>query len=71
MLPSQHGFSLLLLSQRLVLLTGNTGLIANGPARGWSVCLCTSVGAAVVVALHAPRSGAAVVVRAFTDPTFL
>ena len=76
--PSQHGFSLLLLSQRLVLRIGNTGPdTTNGPASGWSVCLlsyhgtCTSVGAAVVVVVHAPRSGAAVVVRALTDQTFL
>ena len=42
--PSQHGFSLLLLSQRLVLRIGNTGPdTTNGPASGWSVCLLSYV----------------------------
>ena len=43
------------------------------PVAGRCVCCltCTSVGAAVVVVVHAPRSGAAVVVRALTDQTFL
>ena len=48
--PSQHGFSLLLLSQRLVLRIGNTGPdTTNGPASGSTPFFHSKLGQSLLV----------------------